>query len=287
MHRRVFVDADDVAEVHVQQHMHAGISHVLAPEKFAQWRTGAPKGHLVVLDAVVVQHIKNGFFRCLAVDAVHWAFVHVFADSVPVAFANHASEIHLAHHRRHHMAIFEVEIIVGAVEVGRHHGYVVGAILQIVTFAHLQARNLSQGIFLVGVFQWRGEQSVFLDRLWRILGVDAGGAQEKQLFHTVGITLANHVALHHHVLHDEVGAVERISHNAANVSRRQHHSVGAFVVEEFSDSQLVGQIEFGMCAAHQIVVAALFEVLPNGGAHQSAVPSHIYFRIFIHCFFFF
>ena len=88
-------------------------------------------------------------------------------------------------------------------------------------------------------------------------------------------------------LHDEVGSVERISHNAANVSRRQHHSVGAFVVEEFSDSQLVGQIEFGMCAAHQIVVAALFEVLPNGRAHQSAVPSHIYFRIFIHCFYFF
>ena len=47
-----------------------------------------------------------------------------------------------------------MEVVVGAIEVGGHHGNVVGAVLQVVALAHLEAGNLGNGVLLVGVFQW-------------------------------------------------------------------------------------------------------------------------------------
>ena len=114
-HRRVLLDADDVLEVDVEQHMHAGIGHILAPEKFAQRCACAPQHHLVVVDTVELQCLQNAF---MAVVAVHIAlsdealeflvgidrpFVHVNLDTLPVALVDEFGEIDLAHHRRHHM----------------------------------------------------------------------------------------------------------------------------------------------------------------------------------------
>ena len=41
------------------------------------------------------------------------------------------ARIHLAHHGRHHVAVLQMEIVVGAIEVGGHHGNVVGAVRRI------------------------------------------------------------------------------------------------------------------------------------------------------------
>ena len=59
----------------------------------------------------------------------------------------------LANHGGQYVAAFQVEIVVGAVEVGGHDGDVVRTVLQVEAFAHLQPGNLGNGIRLVGVFQ--------------------------------------------------------------------------------------------------------------------------------------
>ena len=135
------------------------------------------------------------------------AFVHIVLDSHPVSVVNELGKINLTHHGRHHVRVLQVEVIIWTIEICWHHCYIVGAILQVIALAHLQSCDFGDGIFLVGVFERRCEQRVFLHRLRCIFGIDACGTEEEQLFNTMGICIADYVALHLHVLHDEVGTI--------------------------------------------------------------------------------
>ena len=95
------------------------------------------------------------------------------------------------------------------------------------------------------------------------------------------VSLLNDVALHLHVLHDEVGAVERVGHDAAHEGCGQHYGIGLLLVEELLHSELVGEVELLMCAAHEVVVAALFQVVPNGRSHESVVSGNINLTVLI------
>ena len=107
------------------------------------------------------------------------ALVHVSLYRAPIALVNKFRQVYLAHHGRHNVTVFQMEVVVWSVEVGRHHGDIVCAVLQIVRLAHLQSGYLGYGIFLVGIFQWRCEQTVLLHRLRSILGVYTRRAQEE------------------------------------------------------------------------------------------------------------
>ena len=240
VHAGVFFDANDVAEVHVQKHMNGSVGHVFAPEEFAERLAGAPECHLVVLDAVLREDFQNFVLGGVAVDAFDRALVHIDLDAVPVVVMDELCQVDFAHHGRHHVAVFQVEVVVRAVKVRGHHGEVVGAVLQVVAFAHLEARNLCDGVFLVGVFEFAREEGVFLHGLRGVLRVDACRAEEQELLHVVGIGLAEHVALDFHVHHHEVCTVERVCHDAADKCRRKHHCVRAFFVKELLDGILVG-----------------------------------------------
>ena len=78
------------------------------------------------------------------------------------------------------MAVFQVEIVIGAVQICRHDGDVVGAVLQVETFAHFQPCYFGNGIGFVGVFQRGGEQGGFLHGLGGFARVDAGAPQEEE-----------------------------------------------------------------------------------------------------------
>lgn len=77
------------------------------------------------------------------------------------------------------------------------------------------------------------------------------------------IRLFYHVTLDLHVLHDEVGAIERVGHYSSHERSRENDGVGVLLVEEFLHCQLVSEVEFLMCATYKIIVAALFQVIPN------------------------
>ena len=171
-----------------------------------------------------------------------------------------------------------MEVVVGAVEVGGHHGNVVGAVLQVVALAHLQAGNLRDGILLVGVLQRAGEETVLLHGLWCILGIDAGAAQEEQLFDAMGISLTDNIALDLHVHHDEVGTVEHVGHDATHKGSSQHHCIGPFLIEEGLHCVLVGQVQFLMASANEVGVASLQKVIPNGRTHKAVVACNVYLR---------
>ena len=86
----------------------------------------------------------------------------------------------LADERGQHVRVGEVEVVARAVEVGGHGGEVAGAVLAVVAPAHLDARDLGDGVGPVGRLQRPGEQILFLDRLRAEPGIDAGGAEEEQ-----------------------------------------------------------------------------------------------------------
>ena len=211
----------------------------------------------------------------LAVDALDGPLVHVAPDGRPVAVVDELGKIDLAYHGGHDVGVLEVEVVVGAVEVGGHDGDVVGAVLQVVALAHLQSCDLGDGILLVGVFQWRGEEAVLSHGLGGVLRVDARGAEEEELLDAMAIGLADDVALDEHVLHDEVGPVEGVGHDAADEGSGENDGVGALAVEEVADGQLVGEVKLAMGSTYEVVVAACPEVVPDGGTYEPAVACDV------------
>ena len=156
------------------------------------------------------------------------------------------------------MAVLKVEIVVWAVQVRRHHGNVVGAILQVEAFAHFESSDFGNGIRLVGVFKRRCQQAVLTHGLRRLTGVDARGAEKEQFLHPVAIAFTYHILLYLQVLVDEVGSVLQVSHDTAYMCCGQYHGVRLFLVEELAYCHAVQQIQFGVCATYQVVKTACF-----------------------------
>ena len=289
MDGRVFLDADDVLEIHVQEDVHRGVGHILAPEEFPQWSTGSPEDDTVVGDSVECEHFKDGGLVRISVNDIadglsilldvrsYRPDAQILANCSPIAVIDEFGKIDLAHHRRHHVGVLQVEIVVRTVEVGRHHGNVVRAVLEIVALAHLQACDLCDGVFLIGVFQWRCEEAVLFHRLGCVLRIDAGGTQEEEFLHAVGVGLADDIALHLHVLHDEVCAIQGIGHDTADEGGCKYHCVRTFLIKETPHRQLVGEVKFAVGAAYEVHVAAGLEIVPDGGAYQAPMAGYVDF----------
>ena len=208
MDGRIFLDTNDVAEVDIQQHMDGSISHVLTPEELAEWGTCAPKYDLVVLYSVFSKHLKNIFLAGFTVDTFNWTLVQIGGNLIPCTVVNQFCQINLTHHGGHDMTVLQMEIIVRTIEVCGHHSNVVCTVLEIVRFAHFQTGNLGDGVFLVSIFQRGCQQTILFHGLRRILRIDAGGTQEQQFLHAMGIGFRDDITLDLHVHHDEVGTVE-------------------------------------------------------------------------------
>ena len=200
--------------------MHAGICHILAPEELTKRCSGSPKHYLIIIDSIELQCLQDALMRVASIhitladdgteliSRIDRTLVHIHLDAVPVTVVDELGKIDLAHHRRHHVTVLQVEVIVRTIEVGWHHSDIVGTILKIVALAHLQSGNLGDGIFLVGIFQRRSKEHIFTHWLWCILWIDAGRAQEEEFLYAMRIGVADYVALHLHVLHDEVCTIQ-------------------------------------------------------------------------------
>jgi hypothetical protein len=69
-------------------------------------------------------------------------------DRRPVVFGGESGQVQLADHRRNDVAVLQVVVVAGAVEVGRHDAAVVGAVLAVVALAELDAGDLGDGVGL-------------------------------------------------------------------------------------------------------------------------------------------
>ena len=94
--------------------------------------------------------------------------------------------------------------------------------------------------------------------------------------------LDDDVLLDGQVLVDEVGAVLQVGHDAAHMGRCQHDILGPLLVKELPDGHGIHQVQSLVGAADEVGIALALQAVPDGAAHESAVPRHIYLSVFVH-----
>ena len=154
------------------------------------------------------------------------------------------------------MAGLQVEVVAGAVQVGRHEREVVGAVLAVEAAAQLDAGDLGDGVGAVGLLQRAGEQVLLLERLRGLARVDAGAAEEDQPLDARGERLVDEVELDHQVLLDELARLLPVGQDAADLGGGDDDDLGLLLGEEALRGALVGEIELGDVADDQVLVAA-------------------------------
>ena len=262
--------------------MDAGVRHVFAPQEFAQGSSRTPQFHGTGGNAVFGQHGQDFLFFSRAVHLFHWARVQIFPHGVPVSFHQALGQVYLAYHGGQHVAVFQVEIVIGAVQICRHDGDVVGTVLQVEAFAHFQPCYFGNGIGFVGVFQRGGEQGVFLHGLGGFARVDAGAPQEEELGYAMPEAFPDDVLLNLEIAEDEVRPVAGVGDDAAHKRRCQKDVFRLFPVKKFPDGRRVFQIQFFVRPANQVGIAFVFQGFPDGGTDEAAVSGHKDSAVFFH-----
>ena len=59
MNGRIFLNANDIAEVDIQQYMHTGISHILAPQELAQRGSSTPQHDLIIVNTILCKDLQR------------------------------------------------------------------------------------------------------------------------------------------------------------------------------------------------------------------------------------
>ena len=175
------------------------------------------------------------------------------------------------------MTAFEIEVIVRAVQVRRHHGYIVRAILQIETLAHLQTGYFGYRIRFVRVFERGGQKRLLFHGLRYVTRIDTCTSEKQQFLHAVPVTLTDDMLLNAQITVNKVGTVPVICHNPADISGCEKNIFGTFVVEKTTHGGAIKQIEFIVRTSYQVGIPLLLQVAPNGRPHQSTMPCHVYF----------
>ncbi len=124
------------------------------------------------------------------------------------------------------MAVCWVVVVAGPVEVGRHQADGIKAVLAAQGLTELDARDLGDGIPLIGGFERPGEQGFLTDGLGGELGIDAAAAQKQQAANARAPGGFDHMGLDLEIVKEEIGGVGAVGADAAHLRRRQHHYRG-------------------------------------------------------------
>ena len=162
------------------------------------------------------------------------------------------------------MGVLGVVVVIGAIEVGRHDGDIVGAILTVEELAVLQTANLSQGISLVGLLQLRGEQAGLRHGLWCHAGINTAAAQELEFLATVLPRSMDDVHLEDHVLVHEVGQSTLVGDDATDLGCCEEDIFGFLLGKELLDGLLTGEIELFVGTSDNIGIALSLKFADNG-----------------------
>src|SRR6185437_13004105 len=105
---------------------------------------------------------------------------------------------------RQHVTGSWVKIVVWAVEVGRHGGDEVAAILTTIRLAQLDPCDLRNRIPLVRRLQRTRQQCRLWDRLWREARIDARRSQQQQFFDTCPPRAMDHIGFDNNIVETNV-----------------------------------------------------------------------------------
>ena len=165
---------------------------------------------------------------------------------------------------REDMGGFEVIVVVGTIEVGGHDRDEIAAILPVITFTHLDAGNLGNGVGLVGLLQESGKQVLLLYRLCAIFRIDAGAPQEEKFFNPGNKTLVNDVVLDLQVFVNELCTKGIIRHNASHLGSGQDHVFRTLRFKELLYILLPGKIKFFNLLENKVGVSLVHQSPVNG-----------------------
>ena len=221
-----------VFEVYMFHDEYTGICHFFAPKEFAKRCTGTPKFHFIVTDTVFSKNGENILFAAGSVNAFYGTEIQVFVYGIPITLFQTVGKVYLANHGRKYMTAFQIEIIVRAIEVGRHYSNIICTVLQVETFAHFQSGNLSYGIGFIGIFQGRGKKYFFFHGLLGIAWINASAAQEEEFLYIMAETFADDVLLYLQVLVDEISTIDTVCHDAAYESGSKEYIFRLFFIKE-------------------------------------------------------
>jgi hypothetical protein len=149
-----------------------------------------------------------------------------------------------------------------------------GAVLAVIAFAQLDAGDLGNRVRLIGRLQRAGQERILAHRLRGHARVDAARAEEQQFLHAVVERRIDDVRLHHQVLVDEIGRIRIVGVDPPDLGGSQVDHLRLFGREERPYSALVGQVEFGPGAGHDVGVALLLERAQDGRANHAAMAGH-------------
>ena len=183
---------------------------------------------------------------------------------------------------RQHMGVFRMIIIIGAIQIRRHHRDVVRPILTVQILAILQSADLGQGIRLVRLLQFRSQQATLRHRLRSHTRVDTRGTQELQFLATVLPGTVNHIHLQDHIVIHKVSQSTLIGNDAPYFGSGQKHILRLLGSKKGLDLILTGQVQFSMGTCNQIRIALALQFAYDGRSDHSPVTGHIDLRLFLH-----
>ncbi len=206
-------DVDELLVVVIFEQEQAGFGEVIGVEKFAERRAGAPAGDDGSAgDFGVVELVDEG---------------------------------------REDVGGLEVVVVVGAVHVGGHGGNEIAAVLLVEGFAKFDAGDFGDGVPLVGGFERAGEEVFLLERLGGEFGVDAGAAEEEELFDAAFKSAVDEMVLEGKIFVEEVNGLGAVGEDAADSGRGDDDIFRLFAAVEFTDGGGIEQIQFGAGFADQ------------------------------------
>ena len=133
----------------------AGGGHVVDVEEFTVRRAGAPEGDAGFGGNAAVDRIKADHFADVGRDFALALLVGFNAGDV--ACQSEFGKVELTDHGRQNVAVGEMVVVTGAVEVGRHDAAVVAPVLAVIAFAQFDAGDFGDGVGFVGRFQQTGQ----------------------------------------------------------------------------------------------------------------------------------
>ena len=180
------------------------------------------------------------------------------------------------------MRIERVIIVVGTVQIGRHHGNEIRSILSVVALAHDNAGDLCNGIRLIRRFKLAGKESILAHRLRTIFGVYAGGPKKKQLLNLIFTGFVDDVHLNLQVAEDEFGRIGIVGVNAADLCRGEEDILRLFIGKEDFDRMLIGKIELTAILEQQIIESLCPEFADKGRADKAVMAGDEDFGSVLH-----
>jgi hypothetical protein len=173
-------------------------------------------------------------------------------QSVTLGLRLFLGEMKFMDQRGQDMGGLEIKIILRSVEIGRHGGNEVRAILLGVGLAELDAADFGQGIGLVGRLQAAGQQRVLLHRLGRKFGVDAGAAEKEKLLDLGGVGAVDEIEFDLQILAEKFDRLRGIGPDAPDFGRRDQNIIGTEFFIKGAHGPGIAQVEFRPGAQQEI-----------------------------------